>query len=309
MTIEAGERKFAERFHLYLHEVSEATSMLMYTLAGIELYHHAAPQSPSASIVPQMSSVALSPILLGPKYKDALAPTGMAVQMAYMGWTAYVYTRWEAHCRNEMKAAIKRYVDDAIPPEIDVMGDFRRIRNDFIHTGIATYEHSGRCSVLKWFAVGDPIVMTFSHVIDFLNQIGALTRDSRTDYANSLAWHFWTVSSNEEELRAWAPNARLVSVRAGDGPFDGSLGVSVAFENGVFGNIAFTFGSENAADFSDTSKIPSVEVSTDRRLLLIANGRFSKPASDLYTKCLNMWFRPEDNVQGPSMWLPPVKFR
>ena len=282
--------------------------MLMYTLAGIDLYHSAAPQSASVSIVPQMPGVALRPTLLGSKYNDALAPTGMAAQIAYKGWVDYIYARWEAHCRNEMKHVIESFIDDSIRPEINVLGDFRHIRNDFIHTGVATSEHSGRCLLLRWFAVGEPMVMTFNHVIDFLNQMGALTRMSRISDSGDMAVHFWNPTGNEEELGAWAPDARIVSVRAGDGPFDGSLGVGIAFENGVFGTIAFTFESGDAV-YSDTTKIPSAEMSPDGKALLIASGNFSVPAPELYMKCLDMWLHPEQSQSGPGMWGPPLRFR
>ena len=50
----------------FQYEVSEATTMLMYQLAGIEVYRNAFPKQPGVSIPPDLPSLCISPIIAGP---------------------------------------------------------------------------------------------------------------------------------------------------------------------------------------------------------------------------------------------------
>ena len=78
------------------------------------------------------------------------------------------------------------------------------------------------------------------HVFDFLNQIGILSLN--TVFTDGMGACMFNVYRDRKELMAWSPKPQLVSVRMLD---DGKehdppyKGVTVVFDNGLFGNLAF----------------------------------------------------------------------
>ena len=279
----------------FLFEVREATAMLMYGLAGVDVYRNASLPQKELVAVPELNGVSLYPTILRTTPYHQRGPQVSPEQIVYTGWVDHVYGLWEHKYRNALRAAFEASsVDDAIRPEVPVMGDFRHVRNDFVHGGVATAEHSGLCTTLRWFTVGDDIALNFGHVMDFLNHIGALGRELRVTEGETRI-HLWRLRGGEEQLLRAEP--ALVSARLSDeGPVDGSLHVNLAFENGVFGQISFTFPDETAPKGGHDA-----EVSEDGSELLIDNGAFMVPARDLYTRCVEAWFHPEQTVKGPGM--------
>lgn len=297
----------------FLHEVRDATSMLMYALAGIEVYQHDSPSAPGSVNYPVsvMSGICLSSMLSGVDYHNFLGSAGLAVQLAYKGWIEHIYGLWENTYRNKSQGVLKVLTDDAIRPETDVLGDLRQIRNDFVHGGAATANRSGNCSVLKWFSTGEQIVINFNHVLDLLNQIGALQPRTSLVSLNGAETraHTWNLFSDEKTLRAWSPEPILVSVRTSEGPTAGTLGVSVVFDNGVFGQIPLTFAMQSFSHNINVAKINKVAISADGKRLIIGEGTLSVAAHQLYANCLIGYFRPEQGVQGPGMGSPRFRFR
>lgn len=287
----------------FFFEVREATAMLMYGLAGIDVYRNASRPHKQLVAVPELHGVSLYPTIYRATPYHQLGPELSPEQIVYKGWVDHVYGLWEHRHRNALKAAFEAdSVDDAIRPEVAVMGDFRHIRNDFVHGGMATAEHSGLCTTLRWFSVGDNIALNFGHVMDFLNHVGALGRQLRVAGGETRI-HLWQLRGSEEELLRAEP--ALVSVRSSDESLlDGSLDVSLAFENGVFGQIAFTFPDE-----TDPAQHRGAEISEDGSELLIENGAVTVPARDLYATCVRAWFHPEETVKGPGMSEIVFRFR
>ena len=84
--------------------------------------------------------------------EDLYGPRGTAAQMAYTGWIAGVYARWEHRYRRDLKESL---AEDAILPEMDAFGDLMHVRNDLLHNnGVASADHCGKCTILKWFGPG-----------------------------------------------------------------------------------------------------------------------------------------------------------
>ena len=160
----------------FLYDVTKATLALFYLLHGMEIASHLYLKSPQEQGSEQISMA--GPLLshlktfpavstMGP---DMLGPNGEAVQLAFKGWVADIFGKWEKS-RSETR---KLLGDEGIRPEVDCMGDFRQIRHDLVHSGSATKEHSGKCRTLNWFKPGEQMILTTDHVLDFLNQMGFL---------------------------------------------------------------------------------------------------------------------------------------
>ena len=60
-----------------------------------------------------------------------LGPTGEAAQLAFKGWVADIYNKWEKS-RTKTRDLLG---EEGIPVQVECMGDLRRIRNDLIHSG------------------------------------------------------------------------------------------------------------------------------------------------------------------------------
>ena len=158
----------------FQYEVSEATTVLMYQLAGIEVYRKAFPKQPGVSIPPDVPGLCVHPVLSGPNFDALLGPTGKAAQLAYRGWIDHIATIWGTHLPGQNERGMEVLVPSGqfILPKMAALGDLQRIRNDFAHHyPTATEGESGKCIRLTWFKPGDPLVLTMNHVLDFLNQL------------------------------------------------------------------------------------------------------------------------------------------
>jgi hypothetical protein len=89
------------------------------------------------------------------------------------------YAAWEDNIRKRLADARGVRHKDVLDP---MMGDLRRIRNDAVHlNGRATAENTGKCTVLRWFAVGDEIFIERWMVVDLLERYG-LTKPGPTGF-------------------------------------------------------------------------------------------------------------------------------
>ena len=236
-------------WHKFLYEINRATASLFYLLQGMETvrkeelaaYDIVKPaQRPFAPCFAKLSylPVPLSMSGTGFDLNYVLRREGEAEQMAFKGWVEQVYFLWESQFRNQLKERLRGA--DIIRPEGDAIGDFRLVRNDLIHNdGVASSEYSGKCRVLNWFTPGEPIIIGTRHVLDFLNQMGFLTRTPGfLDDGSAAAW---TIFPGMERELAKRPAPNLISFRMSiDNQLeDGSSWhvASVVFENGVFANI------------------------------------------------------------------------
>ncbi len=247
-------------WHSFFYEIYAATASLMYLLQGIENLRNSeltpynnlpSDRRQITPSFPKLSYVGVLLSMFGPGFdlNDVLRREGEAEQLAFKGWVEQVYNHlWEGKFRNELKAGFKG--PGIIRPEGDAIGDLRLIRNDLIHNhGVASEEYSGKCTVLKWFEPGEDIVLGMRHVFDFLNQMGLMT--TTPGFLSHGPAAKWTVFPEMEDALMKGPPPQLVSIRTSmvKEMDDGSSWhcVSVAFENGVFGNFPVEYSSDGSS--------------------------------------------------------------
>ena len=226
----------------FFYDVTEATVALFYLLQGMEIASTAFRQRPNdegdeilTAEGSRLSNLRVWPAVsnVGP---DMLGRNGVAVQLAFKGWMADIYDKWE-----KSRTKTRRLLgDEGIRPEVDCMGDFKHIRHDLIHSGTASNDHAGKCKVLKWFKPEQPMILTTDHVFDLLNQMNLIAPPIRLNGPMGQRIVSWMLvsdavkptSSEEEQIR-------MVSARM-DVDADGPGGsrrymVSCVFSDGVFG--------------------------------------------------------------------------
>ncbi len=164
-----------------LHEVLQASSMLLFLLSGIATSRRRQYVQPGVARpldLPGLPDLCISPSIVNVPDDDLYGAGGAAAQMAYKGWIAELYGLWEHRYRPELQASLG---EDAIPPEMDALGDLREIRNDLLHSGTASAARCQKCSTLKWFKPGERMVFDTTHVLDFLNHrcLGLALRSRR----------------------------------------------------------------------------------------------------------------------------------
>ena len=249
--------------------------MLLFLLSSIATSRqrqYAQPGVARPLELPGLPELCISPCIINVPDDDLYGPSGAAAQMAYKGWVAEVFGLWENRLRNELKDS---HGEGAIRPEMQAFGDLRHIRNDLLHNGTASPEESGKCSILDWFAPGEPIVFGTRHVLDFLNQTGVLSLRVAHDFRSRSCT--FDAHLDRDRLLNWTPRPRLVSVRThndgreADPPYKS---VTVVFDNGLYSNVPFRLESErqwlahgNAAIngdghlmFADGTVIPSKRI-------------------------------------------------
>ena len=304
-------------WHSFSFEVIKATTSLMYLLKGMDLMRdHVMPQynqipessRQSVHIPVDLTGVDVSPVLLGSDLDDQLKHEGDADQVAFKGWVVQVYHIWEAHFRNALSNTFEG--DNIIRLQVEAMGDLRLIRNDLIHhNGVATKGNAGKCEILKWFEPSEPIILGIHHVFDFLNQMGLMRSTPKVfQDGQDFKGHYWSLRTDRHEIVEQEAVPKLISLRTSidNDSEDGSprYMVSVAFQNGVFGNGAVDI---LAGDFTEQGKrefFNKAEVDTDGNLSVPNIGAIQ--ASTLYDRCINYLSGERSNEGG--IWGPPMKF-
>ena len=286
----------------FLYEVSEATTMLMYQLAGIDAYRRAFPTQPGVSIPPAVPGLCISPVLSGPDVDTLLGPTGKAAQLAYRGWIDHIATIWEHTYRRRIKEEMEVLVPSAqfILPKMAALGDLQHIRNDFAHHfPTATDGESGKCLKLTWFKSGDPLVLTMTHVLDFLNHLGLLMATPRVGPEGVC---FWTIPRDKDKLLAWDPPPKPISVRTDEGPDPDSIGLFLVFDNGFFIN-TYTPMPKWWADGQDNPDL-KLQGTLDTNGDVVFPGGFNVRTADSYTAAVEAHFDPSGHrpggVPGPA---------
>ena len=225
-----------------LYDFTKATVALFYLLQGMEVASCVFGKRPDDQPKPQcsMEGPHLTHLKTFPAVSttgpDMLGPNGEAVQLAFKGWVADIYGKWEKS-RTKTRELLG---DEGVRPEVDCMGDFRHIRHDLIHSGSATEEHSGKCKVLRWFKPGQRMILTTDHVFDLLNQMSLITPPIQLSGALGgwiAAWML--VPDAIKPTSLMQEGVHIVSFRF-DVDNDGPGGaqrymLSIVFSDGVFG--------------------------------------------------------------------------
>jgi hypothetical protein len=81
-------------------------------------------------------------------------------------WLVLVYSLWEHEYRPRLAAMRGCSIEEIQHP---LLGDLRLLRNDVVHhRGIASQGETGRCELVTWFQVGDPIQLKAEHFEEFM---------------------------------------------------------------------------------------------------------------------------------------------
>ena len=247
-----GNSHFATSFFKLHYEVMETTSALMTLLQGLELArttqdqtgateHGENERSRSIPDIPYLNAT-IGVEIPRSKSTGVASHTSLAEQLAFKGWVEQVFNIiWERQFRGDSYKSLQLPDDlegkatlHKIRPKMDVAGDLRRIRNDLVHTGVASVGETGKCKILDWFKPGDPMVFSTNHVFDFLNQMGFMNSRPVSDTEGSVARLLFRPTLDEISLDS--PAKRIISVRQWtDHPEDGSERhlTSTVFEDGI----------------------------------------------------------------------------
>ncbi|MCY4530441.1 MAG: hypothetical protein OXD46_15605 [Chloroflexi bacterium] len=229
--IEAG-------FH---YDVNKATVALFYLLQGMEIASYMYQEDPGENRVQQsLAGPRLTHLKTFPAVSttgmDMLGPNGEAVQLAFKGWVADIFNKWE-----KSRAKTRELLgEEGIPVEVECMGDFRHIRHDLIHSGSATKDHSGKCRVLKWFKPGEQMILTTGHVFDLLNQMSLISPPVLVNSACGQRIASWMLAPDAIKPASLEDEQiRIVSIRTSVDT-DGEQGsnrymISCVFSDGIFG--------------------------------------------------------------------------
>ena len=286
----------------FLYDVTEATVALFYLLQGMEITSHIYTKNPNDHKGAELAGPILSHLRTFPAVSttglDMLGPKGEAVQLAFKGWVADIFAKWE-RSRSKTRELLG---DEGIRPTVDCMGDFRHIRNDLIHSGFATEEYSGKCKVLKWFKPGERMILTTDHVFALLNHMNLITTPAQLSGSTGQRLVSWMLAPGAVKPTSFQREGiRIVSFRF-DVDNDGPEGaerymLSTVFSDGVFGqgDVDVPVGSDQYLQGS---------LSDDGNLTFDGGQRMI--AGKIYDACYR--YLGGDRRDGPGIWGPDARY-
>ena len=312
--------EISELWHAFQYDLYQATASLLYLLQGMQTVralelapYNALPavQRTYSSCFPKVSYVDVPLSLSGPSFdlNHILRREGKAEQMAFKGWVEQVYNCiWEGKYRNDLKTMFEGH--GTIRPKGDPIGDLRRIRNDLVHNAaVASAAETGKCKVLRWFRPGETMVLGMRHVLDFLNQMGFMTK--LPGFLPHGPAATWILFPNMEEALRSAPAPDLVSLRISferELPDGSTLHfASVVFENGVFVDVLIPYGA------NQQSLRERIDWINETRIDQRGNLRFPdgtvKDRQALYGEAINALLNRGPKIEGVSVPGPPFRFK
>ena len=288
------------KFHF---EVASATHRLFRLLTAMELLRSevGSSQFPHSMPVIRPSYLDVFVSMHVPESEDPLARHGSVEQSAYLAWVAEV-VRANDRSRSATQAAFRAAVPDAIRPEVSVLGDLNKMRNDLLHNDrVASQDHTGKCEVLRWFDVGDQIVLETKHVFDFLNQLGIYGASLFLE-GGEVVRHVsfsWMIT----EGLARQPVPRVVSVR----PFAAAHretgknhgGLSLVYENGV----------HVWCDLGEGAPVDDVEIRADGAMVAAADLDEIDALALYQERILRGLTRPDEEPYLHAPWGPLIRIR
>ena len=305
-------------WHSFMYEVDRATASLFYLLQGMESVRATelqpynklpATQKTYIACFAKVSYIHLPLSMSGPAFdlNDVLQHEGEAEQLAFKGWLEQIYNCiWEGRYRNDLKRMHE--APGAIRPQGDPIGDLRLIRNDLVHKGaIASAEGAGKCEVLGWFKVGQPMLLGVRHVLDFLNQMGFMT--TTPGFLSHGPNASWTVFPDVEQALKSVPVPKPVSLRMSfvrEAENGATWHVaSIVFENGVFADVPIELSLHGQSVTQRIEWIDRARIDQDGNLRF-PNGTI-KDRRTLYSEAVDALVGPPRKIEG--MYTPGPWFR
>ena len=324
------ERTASAMWSEFAYDVLEATLNLFVLLAGTEVQHQQVQRTHShLPLESRKSQRSFS----GPSYVDSRAVvhgfdmfeitqrSGRAEQLGYKGWITEVYGCWEDRYRDKLRDALRALpmISDTIRPEVDVLGDLRHIRNDIVHNGgVASEEHMGKCSVLRWCSPGQKIILDITHVFDVLHQLhltNSTSAHTRKMPDGTLGMALWSPPSIEA-LRQRQP--KIASMRSRiDNRFDTEefcVVLDLMYSNGISGSIAFqVWQTEMEASEEELRRLAKEATVTSDGNDVVVPGLVDMSVSESYRLIVEGLERPDEvertHVMDGGAASPPIKFR
>lgn len=299
--IEAAQEKARRDLEVIYREhhadTIRATAALLYILHGIESIASQAPN-------PTIYSLKTYPVIPPHIKKDMFKNNGDVQRVAFKGWVDEVYQineRRRHKVKNvyvEENKVTKLHPDGKsyIRPEQDFLGDFRRIRNDLIHTGRATEEWTGKCKVLKWFTPPGKIVLNIDHVLEYLLQTDQIFYE--TDLKGEYVWKL----KEETQDLFLSSHPKLLSIRTNtdrDGANNSTRHMMACiFNDGVF-------GMGKVGPLTDDKDFLEAQINPERNISFPSGITIN--SGQLYEHCLRTL--KEGAKGGPGMFGPISRFR
>ena len=106
---------------------------------------------------------------------------------------------------------------------------------------------------LKWFESGDEIILELRHVLDFLNQIGALVGELQYDHLSNS--HLLGIFHDRQSLLNWNPEPKPISVRTSEQPDGPYIQLNIVFDNGLYCNVPVGFDPVDGGNLEDRRKL------------------------------------------------------
>ena len=302
-------------WNLLNYKTLHATASLMYLLQGMEqvrgrilpAYNGYPPDIRHAAVCPpELSYVDVPLVDNGPGFdlSEVLGREGEAEQLAFKAWVEETYNIvWESDLRNAIRASFA--ANDAIRPEADPLGDLRLIRNDLVHgAGIASAQRTGKCTVLRWFEPGDPMILTMGHVLDFLNHMSLMNLMGGFMSGASARWFVFPQMRSALEERETPEIVSLRTVFFGaDDDGTSAHGICIAFDNGVWANTPIRHPA-NGTPIPDRMAFMEQTLVDDDGNVRLANGT-TFDRRDLYLSGIAVMFGdvPQDDMPPlPGPW-------
>jgi len=314
--------QFQREWSSFRHETAVRTHTLLYILSGIRMYFQETAKAivlahgPNGldnkeareTFIPfEALDLRAEPVLCGEALIDRVSPGGLAEQMVLKSWVAEIFDLWESRYRSGLKRGMGDR-PNAIRPRHEVLGDLRLIRNNLLHSGsdLAREDGAGACEILKWFAAGQRMLLSFDHVLDFLNQMDWLVDQPEiVSEAPSFKASYWRLREQIAGASS-GPEPRLVSVRPivgedGD-PEPCRYGAGVAFSDGVFGRVAMGNPFREASVEND-HLWNGLTASSDGLRIVLPGSDICVPVASMYKVCLSG----SSEVKGPGPWSRPFQ--
>ena len=282
-------------YESFVYKSVMASCKLFYLLESAQKAPALNPDSLDFAPLPLLVSLEFQPVNKAADAASIWGVEGMLAQLAYVGWMAEIDGAWTKY-RDSEPHGDSGNLRHGI--ETELMGDFRKVRNDIVKNGAIAQGRTANCKVLNWFKKGEPIVLGVRHAVDFLHKLGAWYGSDmiHAPTSGALKWRF--------RSDGWR-SSTIVSHRVEIEPQDGEwlLLLSAAFADGVCA--CYAIETANTADeLLQRRDLLATARPCDYRLVLDSGEEF--PLYGFYEKAR------EDFLLGKRvnhLWTIPMKIR
>ena len=214
-------------YESFVYKSVMASCKLFYVLESVQTAPALNPDSLDFAPLPLPVSLEFRPVNKAPDAASMWGVEGMLAQLAYVGWMAEIDGAWTKYRESEPHGDSGNLRHGI---ETELMGDFRKVRNDIVKNGAIAQGRTGNCKVLNWFKKGEPIVLGVRHAVDYLHKLGAWYGSDmiHAPTSGSLKWRF-----RSDGWRSSTIVSHRVEIEQQDGKW--LLLLSVAFADGVCG--------------------------------------------------------------------------